>query len=222
VGMGFAAYQSGGSLPVNAQIPIFMIVYLMAGAVFTSFTFAGLGSKRKAIPILTLPASHFEKLLVGWLYSFVFYQLLIIPAFYLVVLSIHKLGEMSPIKHNDELMNLFGEELILYIVLYFYAALHALCFWGSAFFNKHHYIKTALLLFTVIGLFSWLNTEFLQLFIGDAVQQGTPFGDMNIEENGMYTKVHLKDGPPYRYLASYAIAILMWTSTFFRLKEKEV
>src|SRR5688572_12726562 len=80
--MGFVAYMSK-DLSVRTQIPFFIFVFLIAGSIFTSIIFSDFGNKKKAIAILTLPVSNFEKYLIGWIYSFIIFQFLYIPAFYL-------------------------------------------------------------------------------------------------------------------------------------------
>src|SRR5437868_12091396 len=51
------------------QTAIFIILMLMAGTMFTSTVFSDFGNKNKAMAALTLPATAFEKFLVGWIYS---------------------------------------------------------------------------------------------------------------------------------------------------------
>ncbi|MBS1532990.1 MAG: hypothetical protein JSU01_22005, partial [Bacteroidetes bacterium] len=49
------------------QTAIFVVVLLVAGTLFTSTVFSDFGDKHKAIPALALPATAFEKFLVGWI-----------------------------------------------------------------------------------------------------------------------------------------------------------
>lgn len=82
--LGFTVYSSHGLLPIEIQNISFYYFILGAGSIFTSLTFTDLGDKKRAPSALTLPASHFEKYLVSWLYSFVIFQLVLIGLFYLI------------------------------------------------------------------------------------------------------------------------------------------
>src|ERR1700743_2754531 len=61
--LGFDSYTNGGLLDKKAQQISFIFIMLIGGSIFTSMSFIELGDKKKAIPFLTLPASHFEKYL---------------------------------------------------------------------------------------------------------------------------------------------------------------
>lgn len=222
ISMGFIAYVDNNGLSARTQIPFFIFVYILAGSIFTSIIFSDLGNKRKAISILTLPASHFEKYLVGWVYSFVIFQLLFIPSFYLVVIIIQALTPIKEFAKDEKLMDLFSEKQKVYFVFYLFAALHAVAFWGSVFFKKHHFIKTAFVFLIGVFALSYLNNQFIQFIISEGVGPSTPFGGIGVRENGGITMVVLKNDYIYSAVAVVAVVILMWTSTFFRLKEKEV
>ena len=67
--LGFVAYLTPGPLVPDMQAVVFSMGLLAAGAFFTSTVFALFGNNRQATAALLLPASHWEKYLVGWLYS---------------------------------------------------------------------------------------------------------------------------------------------------------
>src|SRR5665213_2760957 len=70
LGDGFITYLIPGDfMDAGMQSALFMSVLLLAGTIFASTIFADLGDNKKAMASLTLPASHFEKYLVAWLYS---------------------------------------------------------------------------------------------------------------------------------------------------------
>src|SRR5579863_8241188 len=52
------------------QTAMFVILMLLAGALFSSTVFSDYGDKNKATPALTLPATALEKFLIGWVYSY--------------------------------------------------------------------------------------------------------------------------------------------------------
>ncbi|MBC8054292.1 MAG: hypothetical protein H7Y13_14620 [Sphingobacteriaceae bacterium] len=223
--MGFTAYVSGGQIGERAQIPVFLFVLLLSGTIFTSIVFADLGNKKKAISILTLPASHFEKYLIGWLYSFVIFQLLFIPAFYLMVMLLNHLGSLYSTADDAQLLNLFDEEHKVYYVFYLYAVLHAICLWGSVFFEKHHFIKTAFCFFIGMFLLMFLNTQLMSLLLDDKkILSAVPFTQVDLLDiSGENYRVETPI-EEYIYIGIIisVIVVILWACSFYRLKEKEV
>jgi hypothetical protein len=65
--LGTLAYSNNGYLNLKAQAVYFDFFLLAAGTIFTSTVFAELGDEKKTIPALTLPVSHFERFLVGYI-----------------------------------------------------------------------------------------------------------------------------------------------------------
>src|ERR1700753_3363335 len=63
LGGAFIIYMIPGPLDAGFQSVLFVSLMLISGTIFTSTIFSDAGDKRKAIPILTLPASQFEKVL---------------------------------------------------------------------------------------------------------------------------------------------------------------
>src|ERR1700748_3583700 len=57
----FLVYMIKIPIDKGFQTAMFMATLVLAGSFFTSTVFADLGDKKKAIGVLTLPASHFEK-----------------------------------------------------------------------------------------------------------------------------------------------------------------
>lgn len=220
--MGFAAYVGDGRLPEGIQIPFFIFVLIIAGSIFTSIIFADLGNKKKAIAFLTLPASHFEKYLIGWVYSFLIFQLLFIPAFYLVAIVIQHLGALNNPEKDIVLLNLFSQENQVYIVFIIYAILHSLTFLGSITFQKLQFIKTGFLFFIGIFLLTFFNTKFMQLIIGKQVTSAMPFGGLNVMDI-KDTAISLRtEDTLYIFVSLVLFVGVLWVCTYYKLKEKEV
>ncbi len=70
LGGSFLVYMADVQLDKSLQTFFFFSIMLLAGTIFTSNAFADLGERKKAITWLVLPASHFEKYMVAWVYSF--------------------------------------------------------------------------------------------------------------------------------------------------------
>lgn len=221
--LAFASYTSNGNLDEKVQRNIFVIFFLLAGTIFTSLTFADLGDKKKAIPVLTLPSSHFEKYLVSWVYTFVIFQLVFLGAFYMVDMLVLSMSK-APVDDINKLMNVFSVRTKAFVALIVYAVLHALAFWGAVFFQKLHFIKTTFVLFIAGIIIVVLNMPLLRLLINSKyILRGMPFSSLRLNESGRYLMV---DVDPhfniYAIIVFAAIVILLWTSAFFRFKEKEV
>jgi len=219
--LGFVAYNTGGQLPPGVQTVIFILFLLFAGSIFTSLSFAALGDKRKAIPVLTLPASHLEKYLVVWVYSFVIFQLVFIGVFYLadgIVLSL-----CSSATNHVQVLNLFDDRYDSYMAFIIYMVLHAFAFLGAVYFEKLHFIKTSFVFFAFMIVFVLINQPILSLMVDKELLKAMPFEGLRFMENGRYLNIEPQINFNYYHLAAVSItALLLWTSAFFRLKEKEV
>ncbi len=80
----FLVYLINAPLELGLQTALFTGILLLAGTIFTSTIFSELGDKNKAMAWLTLPASHFEKYLVAWLFSYLIFIITYTSCFYLV------------------------------------------------------------------------------------------------------------------------------------------
>ena len=86
---------------------VFEAFLLLAGTMFTSTIFAGYGDKKKAVAALTLPASHFEKYLVAWLYSFLIFAIVYSAGFFLIASLAINIKQFPG--HPPELINIFKD-----------------------------------------------------------------------------------------------------------------
>ena len=162
LGGSFLVYMVNARLDLETQSVLFLMILLLAGTIYTSTIFAELGEKKKAIAYLTLPASHFEKYLVAWLYSFLIFLVIYMISFYLVALFLLNVKHIPG--QAEGVINLL-EKPNLQIGL-IYAFLHAIAFWGAIYFNKLHFIKTGFVFFVFMGLLILFNKILLGTMIG--------------------------------------------------------
>jgi len=220
--LGFSAYADDGNIGMKAQFMFFIITLMFSGVIFTSTIFSDLGDKRKAIPVLTLPVSHLEKYLVAWLYSFVLFLIVFLACFYFVdILVISICNATSTTKST--LLTLSNDEFKPYRVLPVFAILHALSFCGAIFFEKLHLIKTAFttLLFTLAIVL--LNQPLVKMIFSREVRNTVPFEHVGVIEGDNVWYILPNDDS--RHIVGVLVLILVlifWTSTYFKLKEKEV
>lgn len=221
IALGLIAYNLGGVVPPGVQTVIFVFFMLFSGCIFTSISYTSLGDKRKAIPMLTLPASHLEKYLVGWIYSFIIFQLVFVGVFYLVDSIVLNFGASA--NNPAQLLNLFDKRYFAFIAFAIYMALHAFTFWGAIYFEKLHFIKTSFVFFALLIVYVILNQPVLHLMIDKELLINMPFDSLRFMDNGhKYNIEQPIDFDYYHLTAVMVIALLLWCSSFFRLQEKEV
>jgi hypothetical protein len=222
IGLGVFAFTNGGRLAVQVQAIIFIYILAVAGSIFTSLIFADLGDKRKANQVLTLPASHLEKFLVTWIYSFIIYQLLCVGVFYLVDWIIIGISH-PPVNDPNKMINVFDMEQRAPIAFIIYAVFHGFTLWGAICFEKLHFIKTAFIFFLYVLVFTVINTPILQFIIGRNELRSALFQQFSFEDTKRHWDVWATDNMDHTTLIVFAIAvIILWLSAFFRLKEKEI
>ncbi len=215
--MSYITY-SLGRLDTGLQDLFFMLFLVGAGNIFTSMVFSDLGDQKKAISFLTLPASTLEKFLVVWIYSFIIYLLVYIPAFYLVA---YALNSISPEKTN--LLRLYGPNSNLDKVIFLYAFLHAVFLVGAVYFEKVHFIKTIFILF--LGFFATLvlNKLVLQALTGIDNLSAVPLSNVSFIENGQLYILGVTDAEfSYTWIISIVFLLIIWAAAYFKLKEKQV
>ena len=219
--MGFVAYTSSGKLVTGIQDLFFMLFLVGAGTVFTSTVFSDLGDQKKAIAFLTLPASLFEKYLVAWIYSFLIYLLIYVPAFYLVVTVIISIG--GGVDQDTELLKLFGPHSNVDKVIFMYAFLHAVSLVGAVFFRKVHFIKTVFILFLGFFVLIVLNKLLLQAMLGHDNLSAIPLSGATIIEDGQGYKLGVPDADlPFTWIVAIVFIVIIWAASYFKLKEKQV
>ena len=219
--LGFMSYSSNGHLRINAQIPVFVFMSLIAGSIFTSIVFTELGDKSKAIPNLMLPASHFEKYLVAWLYSYVIFQVVYVGVFYLTDGIIVSMGHHE--LEVDKVINVFDtEKNDCWYAFVMYGFIHAFSFFGAIVFNKLHFIKTAMVFFACLILLTLINKPIVSALIPGDIKS-IPFQRLDIYEHERYFNIRGSDQMMNVSLYVLALVVLLlWATTYSRLKEKEV
>jgi hypothetical protein len=220
--MGFAAFANDGFLLLGVQETFFIIVLMLSGCIFTSLVFADLGDKKKAISALTLPASHFEKYFVSWLYSFLIFQLLYVGLFYLIASIVISFGHNVPGRENV-LLNLFDKDRMAYMAFVIFPVMHSIMFFGSVYFEKLHFIKTGFAFFIGLFLLGLLNRPIIASMIDLKVVGTTIFSPVTLTDGKNYWSIFPPEiQKPTVGIILGVIVVLLWVSAYFRLKEKEV
>lgn len=211
------------------------LLYIFLGFFFTSLIasnyFNNLGQKANSIVELMTPASVLEKFLTSFFYSSIVSIISFTLVFYLVDLCFvsllnsqlslfkvsaeyktqYKPGELLPTQ--SIIAEIFEKKANMQYLKSFFIfpfTIASIFLLGSIYFNRFHYIKTAIAL-TLFCILWWGSTlYFLNLITKDTVWIGNQYWVS--EENVMNVFG----------LVGLAITACFWITTYIRLKEKEV
>jgi hypothetical protein len=222
IAFGFIAYTNRGYVSVKVQTVFFQFFLIFAGAIYTSIVFSDLGDKKTAIPALTIPVSHFERFLVGWLYSYIIFQVIFLACFYAVDVAVLKIGD-STAGVKNEVMDLFSATLKPYIAFPVYAVIHACMFLGAVFFEKLHFIKSACVVLAFATIVMLVNQPVASLIFNLSMDMVPPFVGVRFHIGSEIIFIGADDpANNVVYVMCTAVILLLWTATYFRLKEKQV
>ena len=219
--LGFVNYMSSEPVPKNIQGIIFTMGLLAAGAFFTSTVFAPFGDKKQATTALLLPASHWEKYLVGWLYSLPIFLAIYVGCFYLIDSLVFRMHATSA--HPGELVALFDGESGLYWSLVTYAVVNAVFLWGSIFFTRQHFVRMAFGVLLALVVLTAVNYQALAALLGQALNSAVPFSSISLHEGKEWYALEL---PPAQMawfaLVPLGVMLLAWAAAYVRLQEKQI
>lgn len=215
-------FDYDGNLDMRFRYPLFLILGFVFISIVASSYFNILGQKSRAILELMTPASVFEKFLAGVVYTAILSLFSYLLIFYLTDLAFVKYlnGHLSTFNRaglkavESITQEVFNDEGYRKYCGYFFAfpfLITSFFLLGSIYFNRFHYIKTALSLMVFIGLASYLVVKFSMWIMEGKVP---------------YHHNYRKDDKDWILLAlllvTSIITIITWAITYIRLKEKEV
>jgi len=215
----FSVDKKGGSFEI--QMIAFVVFYLAGGTIFTSTIFSDYGQSREAVAALTLPASHFEKFLIGWLYSFLIFTGIFLLCFYAI--DIPFVNGSKLFSGEKKILDLFNEREVYY-VFFIYAMLHAFAMYGAIFFKRLHFIKTVCLFFLFLLILTMFHHQLMKSLIAQEIHVQVPFEGFQVRENGNFFRIEL-DKDLNSYYATFlfiGLSLALWAGTYFQLKEKQL
>ena len=219
--LGAAAYLSSSPLPPSEQAAFFVLGLLGAGSFFTSTVFASFGGKKQATAALMLPASHGEKYLVGWLYSLPIFLAVYIGCFYLVDSLVLQFDSYEG--PRAQLVQLFLGEERLYTSLVAYAVVNAVFLWGSIFFVKQHFVRTAFGVLLAGVVLIALNFRAMQALVGHELGTVMPFASMSLHEGKQWYAISLPETQSAWFgLVPLGLMLLAWAAAYARVTEKQI
>ncbi|MDB5090569.1 MAG: hypothetical protein JWR09_4563 [Mucilaginibacter sp.] len=219
VGGGFLVYLMPEPINLGTQTVLFVCIYFLAGTIFTSTIFADVSDRKKAIAYLTLPASNFEKFIVGWVFSYVIFSLVYTGSFYLILMLLLNLKHWP--NQHVEVFNVFVEPAPMLFVVFSF--LHGVALWGAIFFEKLHFIKTAFCFFISIIVLTLINTSFIEALINHEIRPATPFSNIELIDNNRNVAITgMRENDTLVVCILFIVALIFWTAAYYRLKEKQV
>lgn len=220
LGGSFVFFIIPGPPDAGLQTACFVMLMLMSGTIFTSTVFSDYGIRNKAIPAITLPASAFEKYLVGWLYSYPIFITVYTGVFFIILTTLGHLGHW----HQMHFQPMALSQPDVFMVVVIYSVLHSVSLFGAIFFNKLHFIKTGFAFFIGYALLLLFNTLVLKMITGlDVIKLALPFGFLNFNVGDKFYSVSTDKGMNWMILCLLLVAsVLIWVAAYFRLKEKQV
>lgn len=219
----FVAYESNGALAYQSEIQfiIYVVCFLLSGSIFSSTVFSHFGDRKSGVMSFMLPCSRFEKFLVGWVFAFIVFPLLYTLVFYLIdwlTISSISLNHTGHIEYH----NVLSLESDRYMIFIIYLLLGSVAFWGSIVFDSLHFIKIGAVAFILGFVITLANTFFLDRFITETIGGLLPFGGITFKLKEEYERVNIDSDLNYMIGTVCAIVPMLWLSTYYKLKEKEV
>ena len=223
----FNLYPFSGfsSQTLEFRTPLFVLFGLLFITAIASTYFAHLGQKPKAIIDLLIPASTFEKFLGGILFAGVLSTISFVVIFYLTDLAF--VSYMRSIFHDVEISQTVPsvkENLAYFFVDQaershllqpFYIAplmMTSIFLLGSVYFNKFHYIKTAISLMIFCGVWTAIIAKSGKLLFDNKIRSHHNM-PMGIDKDNIEFLMTL---------LLIVLTVIFWAITYVRLKEKEV
>ncbi|HEX9513554.1 MAG TPA: hypothetical protein VF939_23850 [Puia sp.] len=232
-----------GALNPFIQYATYYCGLFFVGCLYASTIFSELGGKAQSIRYLSIPASHFEKLLCGILFGVVLFFIVYTLIFYIVDIPLVNVGNQLILKDHQvwtgttipigkvEVFSLWNNRWApildqqYHMLLLGYFAIQSAFLLGSVYFTRYSFIKT------IVGLLLfWLV---FVIFAVKGVEDHLPSGWRTYNfiqwNNGANNIAQLELVRLPRWIESslftliqYSIPFIFWFITYIRLKEKEV
>jgi hypothetical protein len=203
------------------QTGSYVILLFVAGGIFASTVFTDYGDKNRAIPALTLPATPFEKFLVGWLYSYPIFLVVYTAVFYLAVLVLGSLRHWSA---GQQFVTFSIRQQEIRTLWVLFTEVHSIALFGAIYFRKLQFIKTGFSFFVSLVVVLLGNSLFMTIITGAKAEKlSIPFTYFNFYKDNRYYSIGIgHDISAYILWLIIAVAVLGWVAAYYRLKEKQV
>lgn len=212
--LGFCTYIQHLALNESMQSMLFAMCLLAVGCFFTSMAFGQFGAGRQAALALTLPASQLEKYLLAWLVSLPLFLVVFTASFYLADWLVMHLVSPTP----GPLLPLLAGKALPGLQLFL--SLHGLALWGSIFFPRLAFVKTAFLGLMGALVLGVVNFQVLNKLLDGSVGMAIPFDAVGITGAGPLLLPQAQQ--KWLVLLPLTLAVLLWAAAYARLTEKQI
>ena len=220
-------WESGTTNEV-ARFSMFNLSLFLSGSIFANYTFKDISDKNSSTSFLLVPASHFEKFLMGVFYVFIVFPIVFLALFYVVDYGFVSIGDnikdgstASGLKNTQLYSFILGNKNIkdeLGKIIGFWLVMQAFILIGAAQFEGRSYVKTAFMGFALLFLLGFVIYLSDKLLLNDITLQFQSKG---------YSRELIK---PTKDVISgilgiiliYVVPLMLLIVAYFKLKEKQV
>ncbi|MFC3561032.1 hypothetical protein [Pedobacter jamesrossensis] len=217
-------FDYDGNLDMRFRYPLFLILGFLFISIVASSYFSLLGQKSRAILELMTPASIFEKFLGGIFYTAILSLLSFLILFYITDFAFVKYinahltefkidgNSKKTIQSVDSIASqIFTDANYRSFLVSFFALpflVTSVFLLGSVYFNRFHYIKTAISVMVFSGVAIYIVAKSAELLTRGMLSNN------NVKDKDSILTIIL--------LITIALTLIIWAITYIRLKEKEV
>ncbi len=220
---------TGPQYSEQATYVIYLLGLFITGTIFASMTFNMLGNKDKGLYWLSIPATHFEKLICTLIFTvvlfFIAYCLCFITVKTIAVIFLKEYIKGVPGGSYKELGSVFNafDGAIKYF-LYAYFAIQSLFFLGSIYFKRYAFIMTSIVAALLLFAFGFYITQIQKNMLDNGAWDMVTLikRDTGSEDNYYLYSVSPAISNTLLFLLKFVWAPVLWFITWFKLKEKEI
>ncbi|WP_028296700.1 hypothetical protein [Olivibacter sitiensis] len=219
----FMTYSGGRkTVDINEQAVTYFVSLYLGGFIFAGSTFKEYHLPRSGISMLMLPASTLEKYCLHWLVTCVGFALCHFAVFHATQFLVFK-SVSYYLGIENTYFNIFtnpGSVPVNWLFL-LYVLIHSAAFLGSISIPKRSVIFSALIVFASVGAYIYTNHRITLAIFGS---NSTPFPlfPLNTMSEQGWASVSFDNVEMLGQSALLVLALLLWATAFFKLKEKEV
>jgi hypothetical protein len=207
----------------------FLLGFAGGGCFLGSMVFGYFNSNAKGASYLLLPASQLEKWLVAILITGVFYTTTFLLFFRVIdtafVDMYHAALDPKGIYYYDlseRVRVLPYDGFVFKITLMMYLNFAGATMLGALFFNKASFIKVALIFFSLLFVFFFLNMIIAKMMMS-GVQKSFPFLWTWVRINDSEGRIEIPENilNLWKVCAFIIVPVILWLLSLVRLKEKQ-
>ena len=101
--------------------------------------------------------------------------------------------------------------------------MNAVFLWGSIFFTKQHFVRTAFGVLLALVVLTTINYQAVQALIGPTLNAAVPFSSVSLHEGKEWYKLTLPEAQSAWFgLVPLGLMLLAWSAAYARVTEKQI